>query len=238
VSVSRETVAAVVRRFDVPDPQRAAEHLERLISALAAEPDAPTTVRESAEVLDVHIADSLAGLSVPGVRSASRIADIGAGAGFPGLVLAAALPHAQVDLIESTRRKCDVIDGLAAAAELSTRARAVPVRAEEWAGGAGRGAYDAVTARALAALPVILEYAAPLLRIGGDAVAWKGARSMAEEEAGDRAAAELGLVLAGISAVEPYAGSLSRHLYVYSKVNETPVRYPRRPGAARKKPIA
>jgi 16S rRNA (guanine527-N7)-methyltransferase len=228
----------LVRRYAVPDPARATEHLERLIAALKAEPDPPTTVREPGEVLDVHIADSLAGLSVPGLRSAKRIADVGAGAGFPGLALAAALPAGRVDLIESAHRKCEVIDRLSAAAGLSSRARAVRARAEEWAEAEGRGAYDAVTARALASLPVVLEYAAPLLRIGGIAVVWKGARSTVEEEAGERAAAELGLGPGNITAVAPYSGSLNRHLYVYPKVSETPAGFPRRAGAARKKPLA
>jgi 16S rRNA (guanine527-N7)-methyltransferase len=238
VSVSRETVAAVVRRFDVPDLAVTAKHLEMLIAALAAESDPPTTVREPSEALDIHVADSLAGLSVPGVRSASRIADVGAGAGFPGLVLAAALPGARVDLIESTRRKCEVIDRLAAAAGLAGRARAVHARGEQWAATADRDEYDVVTARALASLPVVLEYAAPLLRLGGIAVAWKGARDPDEEAAGERAAAELGLQRDEIAAVTPYPGSLNRHLYVYSKVTATPVRFPRRPGLAQKKPLA
>jgi len=65
-----------------------------LVGALAAEPDPPTTVREPSAAADQHVADSLTGLLEPGLRVAPRIADLGAGAGFPGLVLAAALPAA------------------------------------------------------------------------------------------------------------------------------------------------
>ena len=100
---------------------------------------------------------------------------MGSGAGFPGLALAVALPGARVDLIEAARRKCEVIERLAAAAGVAN-ARAVPLRAEEWGAGEGRGAYDAVTARAVDSLAVLVEYAAPLLREGGVLVAWKGAR--------------------------------------------------------------
>ena len=124
------------------------------------------------------MADSLSGLEVPSLAAARRIADLGAGAGFPGLVLAVALPTARVDLIESSRRKAAVIDRLIQAARIEN-ARSVVARAEEWARlapslGGGREAYDAVTARAVASLPVLVEYAAPLLRVSGVLVAWKG----------------------------------------------------------------
>lgn len=236
MSVSRETIAAVVERFDVPDPAGTTDAIARLLAALAAEPDPPTTVREPAAALEAHVADSLSGLSIPELRTAHRIADLGAGAGFPGLVLAAALPGAQVDLVESARRKCEVIDRMAAAAGLQERARALPVRAEDLARNA-RGAYDAVTARALAPLSVICEYAAPLLRHGGTLLAWKGARRPAEEEAGTRAAVELGLDTPKVLESSPFPGADRLHLYVYSKVTETPAKYPRRSGMARKKPL-
>jgi 16S rRNA (guanine527-N7)-methyltransferase len=238
VGVSRETVAETVRRFPIADPDAAIAAVERLLEALAAEPDPPTTVRAPREALDIHVADSLAGLEAPALRAAERIADLGAGAGFPGLVLAAALPGARVDLIESTRRKCEVIERLAEAAGLAGRGRAVPARAEEWARTQGASAYDAVTARALAPLSVVCEYAAPLLRVGGTLVAWKGARQADEEASGARAAAQLGLSDPEVMAVTPYRGSRNRHLYVYSKVTETPQEYPRRVGAAVKRPIA
>ena len=112
------------------------------------------------------MADSLSGLEVEELGGAGAIADVGSGAGFPGLVLAIALPAARVDLIESARRKCEVIERLASAAGVAN-ARVLPVRAEEVAAGEGRGAYDAVTVRAVDSLAVLVEYAAPLLRDGG-----------------------------------------------------------------------
>jgi 16S rRNA (guanine527-N7)-methyltransferase len=238
VSVSRETVEGTVRRFALPDPDATASAIARLLEALAAEPDPHTTVHDPAEALDVHVADSLVALDVPALRDARRIADLGAGAGFPGLVLAAALPDAQVDLIESARRKCEVIERLAEAAGLADRARARPVRAEDWARCDGAEAYEVVTARALASLAVICEYAAPLLSVGGVLVAWKGARDDEEEYAGARAAAQLGLSAPEVIPVEPYSGSRNRHLHVYSKVMATPPKFPRRPGMAVKRPLA
>jgi 16S rRNA (guanine527-N7)-methyltransferase len=189
----------------------------------------------------VHVADSLSGLEVPDLARARRIADVGAGAGFPGLVLAVALPAAKVDLIESAGRKAAVIDRLIQAAEVAN-ARSVVARAEEWARlspalGGGREAYDAVTARAVAALPVLVEYAAPLLRLTGVFVAWKGAVDSDEQRLGRAAADEVGLSLEGVLRVEPFPGARDRRLYVFRKVSATPERFPRRPGMAVKRPL-
>jgi 16S rRNA (guanine527-N7)-methyltransferase len=207
-----------------------------LLAALEAEPDPPTTARAGTDAFETHIADSLSGLELGVIGGSVAIADVGAGAGFPGLALAAALPGARVDLIESTRRKCEVIGRLARAAGL-TNARALAVRAEEWAAGEGRGVYDVVTARAVASLAVLAEYAAPLLSEGGLMIAWKGARDEAEERSGGLAAEQLGLAFERVERVVPFPHARERHLYVYSKVSPTPERFPRRTGVARRRPL-
>jgi 16S rRNA (guanine527-N7)-methyltransferase len=208
---------------------------------LAAEPDPHTTVSDPERAREVHVADSLSGLEVEALARARRIADVGAGAGFPGLVLAIALPAVRVDLIESAGRKAAVIDRLIQAARV-TNARSVVARAEEWARlplalGGGREAYDAVTARAVAALPVLVEYAAPLLVDGGVLVAWKGARDVEEEGLGRGAAEVVGLALEDVVRVSPFPDARNRHLHVYRKVGPTPERFPRRPGMAAKRPL-
>ena len=193
-------------------------------------------MRDPAEVVDIHVADSLSGLEAAALAPAPRVADIGSGAGFPGLVLAIALPGARIDLVESGRRKTDVIARLAAAAGVEN-ARAVASRAEEWAAAEGAEAYDVVTARAVGSLALLAEYAAPLLRQGGSLIAWKGARDEAEELAGRAAAAELGLEADEPIRVVPFPASRDRHLHVFRKVEATPARFPRRPGMARKRPL-
>jgi 16S rRNA (guanine527-N7)-methyltransferase len=221
-----------VERFGLAPEANTA--IERLLDLLERDDTAPTTVRDRAAALDVHVADSLSGLDLPAVRDARRIADLGAGAGFPGLVLACALPHAQVSLVESVGRKCAWLDRAITAMEV-TNAMAVNARAEEWPD--GHGAHDLVTARALAPLNVLAEYAAPLLAQGGALVAWKGRRDQAEESDGAAAAAQLGLEPAEIRRVQPFAEARDRHLYVYLKVGPTPNGYPRRPGMASKRPL-
>jgi 16S rRNA (guanine527-N7)-methyltransferase len=212
-----------------------------LLEALAAEPDPHTTVSDPEAALEVHVADTLSGLEVPELAAARRIADIGSGAGFPGLVLAIALPRAQVDLIESSGRKTAVIDRLIQAAELSN-ARSITARVEDFARtpaalGGGGEAYDAVTARAVGPLAVLVEYAAPLLRAEGVLVAWKGARDSAEEASGAAAAAKVGMAVKDVIPVQPYEASENRHLHIFRKIAPTPPAFPRRAGMARKRPL-
>ncbi len=225
-------LAELVSRFGLP--AAATAHLAALTAALGADPHAPTTVREPAQAADVHIADSLVALELSEVRAATRIADLGAGAGFPGLPLAVALPRAEVVLVESVARKCAFVRAAATAAGL-TNVEVVADRAESWS--AGLGTRDLVTARALAPLAVLAEYAAPLLRDDGVLVAWKGKRDPGEERDAAAAAAQLGLVVERVEPVHPYAGAAHRHLHVLRKVAPTPDRFPRRPGMARKRPL-
>jgi 16S rRNA (guanine527-N7)-methyltransferase len=176
----------------------------------------------------------LVALELAATRSAKRIVDIGAGAGFPGLPLAVALPESEVRLLESQRRKCAFLEGVCRDVGIEN-ALAVCVRAEEWE--VGIGVHDLALARALAAQPVVLEYAAPLLRAGGTLVDWRGKRDEHEELAAARAAAELGLRLCAIHKVEPYEGARDHHLHEYRKISATPSRFPRRVGVARKRPL-
>ncbi len=219
-------------RYGLPDA--AAGELAVLLDALASDPHAPTTVREPERAVHVHLADSLVALELADVRAATAIADLGAGAGFPGLPLAIALPAACVTLVESIARKCAFIRAAADAADL-TNVEVVAERAEAWS--AGIGSRDLVTARALAPLAVLAEYAAPLLREGGVLVAWKGRRDAREERDAAAAADELGLAAEAIRPVRPYPGAEHRHLHVLRKVAPTPDRFPRRPGMARKRPL-
>lgn len=239
MSVSRETLDGLLARYRLP--LGAGRQFELLLEALAGDPDPHTTVSEPAAALSGHVADSLSGLEVASLRDAARIADLGAGAGFPGLALAIALAPVPVDLIESARRKGALIERLIGAAHVSN-ARAVVARAEEWALApaplGGRGAYDAVCARAVGPLAVLAEYAAPLLRPRGVLVAWKGARDSGEEAGASAAARRLGLTCEAILHVVPFTGAEHRHLHVLRKVAPTPEGFPRRAGMAAKRPLA
>jgi 16S rRNA (guanine527-N7)-methyltransferase len=214
----------------------ARDALESLVSLLASERDAPSAVREPAQAWRVHVADSLAGVELAELASATAIADVGAGAGLPGLVLAATLPEARVDLIESVGRKCEFMRRAVERMGIGN-ARVVCERSESWAAGDGREAYDAVTARAVGRLATIAELASPLLREGGGVVAWKGRRDADEEAELERAAQRLAIEPLEVRWVGPYAGSRNRHLHSMRKAGPTPAGLPRRPGLAKKRPF-
>ena len=215
-------------------PASSVDRFQALLALVSSDALAPTSVRDPPLAVDDHVADSLVSLDLDETRTAAAICDLGSGAGFPGLPLAVALPGAHVDLVESSSRKCAFIRRGITTCRLAN-ATAVHARAEEWAESANR--YDLVTARALAPLDVVAEYAAPLLRLGGTLVVWRGRRDEAAEAAASVAAGELGLELSAPRAVTPYPGAEHRHLHLMSKVRETPDRFPRRPGMATKRPL-
>jgi 16S rRNA (guanine527-N7)-methyltransferase len=214
--------------------------LAPVVEVLASDRRAPSSVRDPEQAWRVHVADSLSGLVVAGLRDAGRVADVGAGAGFPGLVLAATMPSAQVDLIESIGRKCEFMRRALDVGGIEN-ARVVCDRAETWAStpppDGGREAYDAVTARAVGRVATLAELASPLLRPGGILVAWKGRRDEAEEAELARAAERLAMEPLEVLAVGPFAGSRHRHLHTMRKSGPTPDDLPRRPGMAKKRPF-
>jgi 16S rRNA (guanine527-N7)-methyltransferase len=226
------SLSRLVRRHGLSPT--AQTQLSLLLEALTEDPLAPTSVRDPLRALDDHLADSLVALELELVRNAGVVADLGAGAGVPGLPLAIALPSAAVTLVESNGRKCEFIARTIERCGLSN-AGVVNARAEAWPDGLDR--FDLVTARAVAPLAVVAEYAAPLLRVGGALLVWRGRRDPSGEAAARTAAVELGLEMADARRVEPYARAAHRHLQLLVKTSPTPPRFPRRPGMARKRPL-
>jgi len=208
--------------------------LETVLALLAEERASVSSVVDR-RAWEVHVVDSLTGLEVPQLREAARIADVGAGAGFPGLVLAVALPAARIDLVESVRRKCEFIARAAEAAGIDN-ATVRNTRSEDLAADEGREAYDAVTARAVGRLSTLAELASPLLKPNGVLVAWKGRRDEDEERQLANAAGALAMEPLEILDVGDRAGSEHRHLHVIRKSGPTPSNLPRKPGIAKKRP--
>ena len=224
-------LAALVAQYGLPPG--AGARLRRLLDLVQESHHSLTAVRDPVAGVEVHIADSLAGLSVEAIQSAKLIADLGSGAGFPGLVLALARPEARVVLVESVGKKAGFLADAAEELRLEN-VEVVGGRAEAWE--AGLGACDVVTARALARLDVLLEYAAPLLRGEGALVAWKGKRDKGEETAAWKAGKILGME-APVPRIVPGPDGSERHLYLSRKLRSTPAGYPRRPGMAAKRPL-
>jgi 16S rRNA (guanine527-N7)-methyltransferase len=222
----------LVHRYALPAGALAA--LRGLLDLLATDPSAPTALRDPKKVLEDHLADALVALDLEQVRAAETVADLGSGAGVPGLPLAIAKPDAAFTLIESNGRKCDFIARASAASGLRN-VEVINERVEAWRDGVNR--FELVTARALAPLAVVAEYAAPLLSHGGSLIAWRGMRDPGIESAATTAAGALGLAMVEVRPVRPYAGARWRHLHVFVKEKPTPPSFPRRPGIARKRPL-
>jgi 16S rRNA (guanine527-N7)-methyltransferase len=225
-------LAGLAELYGLTAPQL--DRLRCLAELVGSDPLAPTSVRAPERVLADHIADSLVALDLPALAAPARLVDIGAGAGFPGLVLAVTRRATSVTLLEASARKCAFMERAAASCSLRN-VDVVHARAEDWPEGLGQ--FDVATARAVAPLAVVLEYAAPLLRPGGWVVAWRGRRDLLAESGVELAARELGLELGEVRRVEPYPGAMHRHLHVARKVGPTPREFPRRPGVARKRPL-
>ncbi len=227
-----EAVRRLARRYGL-----GGEALSRLVSLtayVANDPRAPTTIREPLDIVDRHLADSLVALELDRLASSFAAVDLGSGAGFPGLPLALARPSASFVLLESNGRKCEFLRG-AVRATAARNVEVVSARAEDWPG--GRGRFDLATARAVGPLAVVIEYAAPLLKVGGALVAWRGRRDPDGERVAQRAAAIIGMEASELLEVTPFPGAQARHLHVISKVLETAPGFPRRPGVANKRPL-
>jgi 16S rRNA (guanine527-N7)-methyltransferase len=197
-----------------------------------------TRVVEPKEVARLHLLDALAALPLVDALAPTRAIDLGSGGGVPALPLALARPGIAWTLVDSVGKKAALLQvfadrlGLRNVSVLAERAEAL---------GRDKGhreRYDLVTARACAALPVLAELALPLLRRGGQLVAWKGPLNAEDPEvrAGNAASALLGggplrLVDAGHAA-------LGAHRFVIAKkLTPTPARFPRRPGEPARRPL-
>ncbi len=211
----------------------AGRRLRLLLDLVADAPISLSAVRDLPTAADVHAADSLSALALPEILAARTLADLGSGGGFPGLPLALALPGTTVTLIESSSKKCAFLRDAGSRLGLDN-VRVVDARVEEWA--QGRGTQDVVCARAVAPLGVLVEYAAPLLVLGGHLVAWKANPGVEELRGAAKAAPLVGMAPTRVVAARPFSDA-RRSLYIYQSLSSAPKHYPRRPGMARKRPL-
>jgi 16S rRNA (guanine527-N7)-methyltransferase len=193
-------------------------------------------VKDPEGIERLHFLDSLSLLDVEVVASAKNLVDVGSGAGLPALVLALALPGAELTAVESQHKKCAYIERAAEALGLKN-VTVCCQRAEEYGRSAARETHEVVVSRALAALPVVAEYSLPLLRGGGVMVAMKGSISDQERTQAVSALGILGADRLDAIRLHPFVGAENRWAYVATKVRATPGEFPRRPGIPAKRPL-
>lgn len=192
-----------------------------------------TAITDPAGIEDRHLVDSLLFASQPEV--AGKMVDVGAGAGFPGIVTKIYKPELELTLMEPTGKRVEFLKYACAQLGL-TGVEFAKERAEEAARKIWREQFDVASARAVAALPVLCEYCLPLVRVGGVFIAMKGPD--ADTELGGSAAAlkKLGGAYGDTRAFTLPDGS-ERRLVVCKKISQTPTAYPRNGGKIAKKPL-
>ena len=197
-----------------------------------------TSITDYEEVQVKHFLDSLSCLQVlDTVAPDARCIDIGAGAGFPGLPLKIVWPRLQLTLLESVGKKVRFLTHMVEAMGLE-ETDIVQGRAEELGRNPDyREAFDVALARAVAQMSVLVEYALPLVRVGGIFVAQKGDDIEVEMKSAGAAIELLGGRLQEIKPVYLPGSEIARHLVVVQKLGPTTERYPRRPGIPAKRPL-
>jgi len=195
-----------------------------------------TAITDPEEVLIKHFLDSLS-LLIAYNRPGARLLDIGAGAGFPGLPLKIVRPRWEVVLLEATGKKVTFLRHMIETLQLEG-VEAVHGRAEELAHKAEyRASFDVVTARAVASLPILLEYAAPFCRVGGQVVLFKKGDLAEELVQGKHAAHQLGLVLKADVAVSLPGLEDGRRLLVWEQRELCPAQFPRAGAVMARRPL-
>ena len=210
---------------------------DRLAQALVAQNRVMnlTAITEPSDIVTKHFADSLTVAAAFPMPNAASVLDLGTGAGFPGLPLMILRPDLHMTLLDSTAKKLAYVAATADALGLAVQT--LHQRAEV-AGQdpAFRAQFDLVCSRAVASLPVLCEYALPLLRLGGTLAAMKSLRAEEELAQAETAIKTLGGTLSGMQAFTLADGS-SRTVLLIQKTSQTPTAYPRPGTQIAKKPL-
>lgn len=195
--------------------------------------------KDREQVILEHLLDSLSCVAVAQSWIARSIVDVGAGGGLPGVPLSIVRPDASITLLEATEKKARFLQYIKSELGLPNL-RILHARAEEVGRDpAYRETFDLATARALAALGVVVEYCAPLVRREGCIISMKGKLSEEEFSAAVAASEILGVEVEQVQRVEyqPHFSPKHRQLVVLRKVGVTPKKFPRKTGLAKKRPL-
>lgn len=196
-----------------------------------------TAVRDSDGVQVKHFLDSLTCYLALRDTPMDRVIDVGTGAGFPGLPLKIACPIKQLTLVESVGKKAAFCRHVVKTLGLEG-VFVVQERVETLGHDTGyREQYDWALARAVAAMPALMEYLLPLVRVGGHALAMKGESGPIEAQSAEHAMRVLGGHLRQLLPVHLPGVAEERYLVVVDKVAAIPANYPRHVGVPTKKPL-
>ena len=191
-----------------------------------------TAITDAEGIEDRHFIDSLLLAARPEV--CGRMVDVGTGAGFPGIVVKLFRPELDLTLMEPTGKRVDFLKYACSA--LGVEAEFAKERAEEAARKVWREQFDLASARAVAALPMLAEYCLPLVKVGGNFLAMKGASGEEELAAARGAIKKLGGAYKETRTLHLPGGD-TRTLILCQKISQTPTAYPRNGGKIAKSPL-
>ncbi len=225
-------VTEVFKKYELPITEEKAQKL-CVFGAFLQEKNASvnlTAITEKGEIILKHFVDSAKAARF--IPEGADLVDVGCGAGFPSVVLKILRDDVTVTCVDSVGKKTEFVREVAA--RTGVDCRVLHMRAEELAE-KNREGFSVACARAVAPLPTLLEYLAPLVKKGGKIVALKGASGEQERDAAKPARVEFGLDVP--ITVDFSLGGDRRTILVYEKIASTPAKYPRGQNAPRKAPI-
>lgn len=196
-----------------------------------------TGIEEEKEVYIKHFLDSVAAVREGYIKDGMSIIDVGTGAGFPGLPLRICLENSKVTLLDSLNKRINFLSEVCRNIDIDD-IELIHGRAEDFGKDEKyREQYDVATARAVAGLPILMEFCVPFIKVGGYFVCLKGPNADTELEESEKAMEVLGLEFVEKIDVELPEIELKHNIVVFKKVNSTPVKYPRKAGKPVKSPI-
>ena len=191
-----------------------------------------TAITEPKEIITKHFVDSLTIQDY--INESDKVIDVGTGAGFPGIPLKIAKPKLNITLLDSLNKRITFLEEVISKLGL-TNIYCVHGRVEDYAL-EKREFYDVAVSRAVAELPVLLEYLLPLVKVGGKCICMKGPKAIEEIEKSNKALEILGGKIEKVENVK-IEGNMDRNIIIVYKVKNTPIKYPRKPGKIAKNPI-
>ena len=192
--------------------------------------------REQERIWERHLDDALGLAAIRRPEPAEHWADLGSGAGLPGLPLAVAYPATTFTLIDAQRRRLDWVAATTAELHL-TNVEVVHSRLEDYGRGPARQSFDVAAARALGPLPVVAELGLPLLRIGGQLLIPRGRPDDKELDQAVAACAQLGGRIDGVIPNPTSPIDRVGYVVIMAKIAATPPRFPRRSGVPARTPL-
>lgn len=196
-----------------------------------------TAITDKEEFVRKHYIDSLLCYEFDELQKASKIIDVGTGAGFPGVPLAIVFPEKRFVLMDSLKKRLNVIDELCAELGINN-ITTLHGRAEDLARDKKhRERYDLCVARAVANIPVLAEYTLPFIKVGGSLLAYKGSDFKRELDEGQKAITLMGGIVTDERSVTIENLGLDHRIIVIKKINNTPMQYPRKAGTPSKEPL-